>query len=129
MASALSGVWRVGPAVVYTVFVFVGGTRAGGGPPGMNDKLMHALAFGGLALLVVPALAFVSRSLSPRVLLSWSFLVSTAVGGALEVVQHFLPYRTAELADLVADGVGAAIACSLFGWWTTWRSSRNSLRG
>ena len=121
---ARSGVWRVGPAVVYTVWLFIKGTSAVGGAAWINDKLLHVVAFGGLALLCAPAIAFFRGALSQRGLLITSFSTSVFFGAVLEIVQHFLPYRSAELADLLADAVGAAVACSLLGWWMTWRSSR-----
>ena len=68
-----------------------------------SDKLAHALAF---MLLVFPTAA-----LWPRI----SALVAVAAvayGGAIELVQP-LTGRDAELADLVADGIGIGLAIVL----------------
>ena len=41
------------------------------------------------------------------------FLGSAGLGALLEIWQAFLPYRSAELLDFVADAVGALIAMAL----------------
>jgi VanZ family protein len=41
------------------------------------------------------------------------FAASTALGALLELWQAFLPYRSAELLDWVADALGAALAALL----------------
>ena len=67
------------------------------------DKVQHAAAFLGLGGLL---LALVKRRHYP--------VVSTALlafGGAIEVAQYLMPYgRSAEWADLAADGLGIALA-------------------
>src|SRR6056297_2721859 len=72
------------------------------GPPGPVglDKLSHLLAFGGLA---VP--------LSWRHPERWRAvaLAAFAYGGVIEIVQPYVG-RSAELADLLADGIGAFAA-------------------
>ncbi len=92
----------------------------------VNDKVLHAVAFGGLALVCVPAIAFVWRSVTFRTLQLSSFVASVGVGAALEVWQYFLPHRSAEPLDLVADAVGAGVVCSMLGWWRGWRKYRSS---
>lgn len=64
-----------------------------------NDKIEHIAAFLVLSLLVDlswPAIAFVPIKL-PGLL---------AYGALIEVVQYFLPRRSASLLDLTADAVG-----------------------
>lgn len=65
----------------------------------VNDKLGHSTAFLSLAFLLDFA--------SPRA--DWGvrkLLPLLAYGLFIEVVQYFLPYRTASLLDLAADGLG-----------------------
>jgi len=63
------------------------------------DKARHAAAFSVLAGLT--DFAF------PRSTFGRDKIVCLlAYGVMIEVVQHFLPYRTAEVLDVVADGVG-----------------------
>ena len=71
--------------------------------PGVeSDKLMHALAFCWLALLADPA--FPSGGFGLR-----SMVPLFAFGVLIELVQLFLPWRSAEVADLLADGTGLVV--------------------
>ena len=71
-------------------------------PPVENgDKILHFLAFGTLALLVDYAF--------PRNRFGAAKIISLILYGlAIEVVQSYLPYRSASAADLLADlfGIG-----------------------
>lgn len=78
------------------------------------DKPLHALAYAGLAVLAFRAVAGglpapVTRRHAAAVL-----AITIGYGVTDEIHQMFVPGRTAELADLVADATGAAaglIAC------------------
>jgi len=74
------------------------------------DKLNHAAAFAALAMS--GCLGFPR---SPRTLLCLAALL--VLGGLIEILQLFVPGRSSEWADLLADSVGiacgAAIALSL----------------
>lgn len=67
------------------------------------DKSNHALAFASLAFASVWALWPRPRQ--------WGRLMAAllAYGGAIEIAQTFLPPRSGEWPDLVADGVGVAL--------------------
>jgi len=66
----------------------------------MGDKIGHALAFCGLVLFYA--------QLYPLRRDRWRCVLGAIAFGALiEVVQSFVPYRSAEFLDLVADAVGA----------------------
>jgi len=71
------------------------------------DKSNHALAFASLAFTCV--WAFWPR---PR---QWLWLAAAllAYGGAIEIVQSYLPPRTGDWFDLLADGVGIAIGLAI----------------
>ncbi len=79
-----------------------------------TDKLLHALAFGGLALLLVRA----ARALLPRHpfgrRLVLAVIGASLFGALLELCQSFVPYRSAEFLDWLADTLGAACAVGLF---------------
>ena len=65
----------------------------------VNDKFGHSAAFLCLAFLLdfaSPSTDWCARKLLPLL----------AYGLFIEVVQYFLPYRTASLLDLAADGLG-----------------------
>jgi VanZ family protein len=79
------------------------------------DKLQHAVAFGGLVLVTLPALAWAApeSQLRPRLLVATA--ISTLFGAVLELVQAFSPPRTADVLDWIADTVGAlAVAGAVY---------------
>lgn len=83
---------------------------------GPLDKLLHVCEYALLAWCLVQALRSPTR---PGVrLFAAAFLLSTAYGALLEVVQGWLPYRSAEGGDLIANAAGAglgALAAGLMG--------------
>ena len=71
------------------------------------DELLHALAYFGLAVIVVRAMC---RGLPARVGAATAFgawVVAVGFGLTDEIHQLFVPGRTAALDDLAADAVGA----------------------
>jgi VanZ family protein len=115
LAQALSAVSLLGPAVVYTIGLFYIGSLRIPPPPGptYSDKVWHALVFGFFVPVVARALSF----LVPRArfsLRTWLAVgLSSATGALLEMWQYFLPYRSCEFMDWVADTVGALVVASI----------------
>jgi VanZ family protein len=75
-----------------------------------SDLLLHFLAYGGLALLVIRAIASGQwRRLTRR---SWwrAWLITAAYGVSDEIHQAFVPGRFSSIADWIADALGAAVA-------------------
>jgi VanZ family protein len=69
---------------------------------GLGDKVLHAGAFLVLAALLdfaFPATAFGARKI----------VALLAYGMTIEIVQHFLPFRTLSLLDWLADAGGVAL--------------------
>jgi VanZ family protein len=101
------------PALAYASGIFYGGVIDIGPLPQVpalpTDKVLHAGAFMGLELLL--EFAFWDRSPDRRRVLA--ILLAAALGGALELVQACLPYRSAEWLDFVADVSGALIGAAL----------------
>jgi VanZ family protein len=72
------------------------------------DKLNHTLAFAALAWCAVLGYR------APRAL-QWALLAGLlAFGGLIELLQQFVPNRSAEWGDLLADaiGIGIGAACA-----------------
>jgi VanZ family protein len=107
------------PALLWTLAIFIGGSVGASAPElpiGVPfDKVQHLLAFFGLQFLCFRALRYQLPERSRGALLWIAALVSLLVGIALELWQLGLPNRSAEVADAVADGIGAAAAALLFG--------------
>jgi hypothetical protein len=116
---------QVVPAVAYASALFYGGLIRMGELPEVGfvptDKLLHTAAFGGLALLLVRAVRFSWPSTSPGQRLLLGGVGSSVLGALLEVCQAFVPYRSADPFDWLADSVGAALAMGLlFAWLRVW---------
>lgn len=101
------------PAVVYVIAIFYGGSVPAPDLPGPSfnseDKLLHAIGFGVMQIAMLRAVRYSAPALSLRKALLVAFVLSGAVGGALEIWQMRIPGRSAELLDWVADLVGAAL--------------------
>ncbi len=105
---------QVVPALLYVFAVFYGGLTPAPHLPGpafsFKDKVLHAFAFGFMHWVFYRALRF---GLPRRTFLfhnGLAFLIVTAAGGLLEILQLLTSYRSAELLDFVADALGAAVA-------------------
>lgn len=112
------------PALLYVVAVFYMGSIAVD-PPGelafdWSDKVLHALAFGGMQFTLARAMRFSWPELSAERVAVRSVVTAAACGGVLELWQAALPHRSAELLDFVADAVGAGLAGWF--WWGTHRT-------
>lgn len=120
MAGSLARIWQrrcgfwidVAPAVLYLGVLFWAGLVPLKQLPGpdfeLADKVWHLAAFGGLAALLARALAHFGRA--EQLAARDAALISAGLGASLEVLQSLTPYRSAELADLVADALGALLA-------------------
>jgi VanZ family protein len=80
----------------------------------LSDKVLHALAFGLGTVLLCRALRRQVPTWSLRQIACVSFLAACGYGIVDELHQARVPQRTAEVADVVADGLGAALAA--WGW-------------
>jgi VanZ family protein len=109
---------HVAPAVVYVGAIFYAGLIRLAKLPEVGfmptDKLLHAVTFGGLAVLLVRATRALLPRLNSRRRLFLALFLASLVGALLEVCQAFVPYRSAEFLDWLADTIGAAAATALF---------------
>jgi VanZ family protein len=79
-------------------------------PGGMSDKLAHAIGYAVLGGLVARAVAGgFPLALSPSGA-ALSVVIAVAYGASDEWHQSFVPGRTADLRDLLADATGAVAA-------------------
>ena len=73
-----------------------------------SDKVLHFLLYGGLAVLIVRAVAGgFDRPVTIRTVIV-AVIVSALYGATDELHQHFVPPRQMDAWDLAADSVGAA---------------------
>ncbi|GAA5785744.1 VanZ family protein [Chitiniphilus shinanonensis] len=74
-------------------------------PPVDNgDKIQHFLGYGVLAALALAAFP-------PRMWRAW--LGATSMGVAVECAQYFVPYRSFDLRDMLANALGALLGVVL----------------
>lgn len=107
----------VAPAVLYVGAVFYAGLARAPDVPApeirYQDKLGHALAFGLMALVLYRAIHFVAPKLDRARAVLLSFVLASALGGLLEIVQLGTSYRSAEFLDFVADALGAGLVAGV----------------
>lgn len=108
MASAVR-LW--GPAALWAGTIFVASSRPV--PAAVDasapDWLLHTAVYLVLAVLIGRARAGgFGRPVSCGVAL-WAFAAATVYGATDELHQRFVPGRSPELADLLADGAGALL--------------------
>ena len=96
-------------------------------PPG-PDKPWHALAYFGLALLVVRGLAGgLPRRIGARTAAA-AIAIAVTYGLTDEIHQRFVPGRSADVNDLIADAAGACLgAAACWAWGILSRASRHEL--
>lgn len=88
-----------------------------------QDKLFHALVYGVLGFLLLG-----SRTPAPdgftELQIRSSILIASLYGISDEFHQYFIPGRSADAWDWVADTLGAVIAVSLLAWLIRkWKSA------
>jgi VanZ family protein len=106
------------PAVLYLALLFWAGLIPLESLPGpdfeLADKMWHLLAFAGLTTLLSRVLRYFRRPLPESI--ATAALVSAGLGGLLELLQSLTLYRSADVADLAADMLGAVLAYLVLRW-------------
>ena len=109
--------WLWGPVVLLMTAIFIASSIPDIGqlPGGMSDKSGHSIAYGVLGGLLLRALAAGRlRGITWRAA-STAVLAAVLYGMSDEWHQSFVPGRTADRYDILADGIGAAVAVAA-GW-------------
>jgi len=91
------------------------------------DKIVHALLFfvqTGLLLWELNFRNLTSTSIPVGRLFIWSVSLPFLYGVLIELIQHFLPYRGAELMDLLFDLMGSLAAFSCLVLILIWRENK-----
>ena len=79
-----------------------------GGPPGgISDKTAHFLIYGALGAAMVRALASGRSAAMTLPTIIVAVVLSTLYGVSDEIHQYFVPPRTPDILDVVADAAGA----------------------
>ena len=112
------------PPVLYAGAIFL--ASGVGDPPtapgGLSDKHQHAMAYAGLAAVTVRAVAHGTwRGVTAGACLVAAIL-ATAYGATDELHQRFVPGRSPDWLDLLADAFGAAAGAALVWAFARWRA-------
>lgn len=108
--------WRFLPAVAYYGFIFFLSSRSSfpvESPFSGFDKLAHVGIFGLFGTILAWSLADRRDGLG-TMRMALAFLIGAAGGALDEVHQIFVPGRSAEVWDAVADAAGVAAGLFLF---------------
>ncbi len=114
--------WLWGPPVAYMAAIFIQSSlTAVPIPGGASDKAAHGLGYVLLAVLLVRARAggLPARISAGDALIACGLTIAYAASDELH--QMFVPVRTADAADLLADATGAVagvVAC--WAWGKIW---------
>lgn len=113
------------PVVLYMLFIFgLSSLQTTPAMPNGSDKVLHALLYSGLGLLLARAQAR-GGAVTLRI------IATTIVCGAMygisdEFHQYFNPPRAVEAADVVADTIGSGLGAGVLYAWGIIRT-RNGL--
>ena len=108
--------------IVIALTIFFASTRSQVAEPGItkvDDKIVHFSVYGLLATLVT------RHGRGWRGVL-WSLFLVSAFGASDEWHQFFVPGRSCDFADWVADTAGAAVAVALYHGWSWYRRLRET---
>jgi VanZ family protein len=106
------------PVVVYMAAIFyLSSLQHPPVPADIPDVRLHAVAYFGLMVVVARAIAQGTWARVTGVRLGLAWLITVLYGASDEWHQMYVPTRTAELHDLIADAIGAfAAGISLKAW-------------
>ncbi|MEP6653998.1 MAG: VanZ family protein [Myxococcales bacterium] len=115
------------PAVAWAMVIFGLSSVHGDQFPVVSisiaDKIVHCGVYGLLGMLCYRGLILTTR-LRPGGALLISMLLALAYGITDEIHQMFVPYRSSELLDIVADVVGGGLGATLAFLYQTRRRGR-----
>ena len=116
------------PVAIYMAAIFfVSADPAPPIPASVSDKTLHLLAYFGLSALVCRAVA---RGIPARI--TWrsaavTLLITIGYGASDELHQVFVPNRSPDVKDLLADAAGAVLALIACWAWGIIRTSNSRL--
>ncbi len=118
-------IWLWGPPVVYMAAIYYQSSLSDVSiPGGASDKLVHALGYVVLSVLLVRAWVGGLPAPVPVAVALLSAAAAVAYGASDEMHQLFVSGRTADAWDLLADATGAvAGAAACWAWGKIWLRS------
>lgn len=103
------------PVIIYMAAIFWASSVQDPQIPSGSDKPLHGMAYFGLALIVVRAVAGgLPRRIDMRTTLM-ALAITVGYAASDELHQRFVPGRSADLYDLAADA-GGSLGGTVVGW-------------
>lgn len=122
----LASLWLPVVAYMAVLYWFSSLTDVPDPPAGLSDKDIHFMIYGGLAVVSVRALAKGQwRQLTLLVALG-ATVIASGYGVFDEFHQTRVAGRTFEIADMIADTLGALAASAALWAWSILRARRSS---
>ena len=120
---------HVGPAVLLAVLIFIFSSFPGDKLPeigfDLDDKFIHAIEFGLFGIFLYHAFRFLSSFSRP-------YLASLCIGIGYavfdEIHQLFVPGRSCEIGDFIADSLGIIIFAGLSAWINQFNNTMSEKR-
>ena len=118
--------WYWGPVLAWAGWIFYLSSLTDPPVPSWilpegSDKVLHGWEYGLLGLLCYRAFRHAAGSWAAARALGLAIVSATLYGLSDELHQAFVPERTADLFDLLADGIGAAAGA----WGLCWFEGRS----
>lgn len=115
------------PALLWASLIFVLSSQPSlPSPSQLNDKQAHATAYAVLALLCLMGLTRWRWGAVAGASLVGAFVLTVAYGVSDELHQSFVPGRSPDVADVLADAAGAGISLAAAGAWAILLERRSS---
>ena len=74
------------------------------------DKIVHTIMYFGITLILMLNQTRYLREVISHKQMWFTFLFSVSFGTLMEVIQHFLPWRSGSIYDFIANTIGVIIA-------------------
>lgn len=119
------------PVLAYCGLIFLLSSPAGPANTStglLNNKILHVAEYSILGFLMARALLGLNSRHSRQSVLVLAVMLSALYGLSDEIHQAFTPGRSANLGDVMADGLGALIGVCSY-WWVLTRSWSGSEKG
>ncbi|MBE9531401.1 MAG: VanZ family protein [Proteobacteria bacterium] len=103
------------PPLIYVPIIFILSIRPmPESIPGNMDKVIHLLVYSIVGVIFTRALMRGIKIKNSTTTIALALLFSIALGTLIEIVQYFIPYRSASLGDIAANSAGALIGVYLY---------------
>ena len=110
------------PLIIYCLIIFIQSSQ-----PSyehlpdfkFSDKLLHISAYALLGILFFRSFQTLRIKTNSRLLILFSIVSASMYGISDEIHQYFVPFREAEILDVLADALGAACGVYLYQIWVS----------